>query len=36
MNWDALGAIAELLGAIAVLMTLVHLTIQLRQNTTLG
>ena len=32
MNWDALGAIAELLGAIAVLMTLVYLAIQLRQN----
>ena len=32
MNWDALGAIAELLGAIAVLLTLVYLAIQLRQN----
>ena len=30
MNWDALGAIAELIGAIAVLVTLVFLTLQLR------
>ena len=28
MNWDALGAIAELLGAIAVFLTLAYLTIQ--------
>lgn len=33
MNWDALGAIAELLGASAVLVTLLYLTAQLRQNT---
>lgn len=32
MNWDALGAIAELLGAIAVLLTLAYLTVQVRQN----
>ncbi|MEE2783639.1 MAG: hypothetical protein VYE04_09780 [Pseudomonadota bacterium] len=32
MNWEALGAIAELFGAIAVLLTLVYLTIQIRQN----
>ena len=32
MNWDALGAIAELLGAIAVFLTLAYLTIQVRQN----
>ena len=30
MNWDALGAIAELLGAIAVFLTLAYLTIQVR------
>ena len=28
MNWDALGAIAEMIGAIAVLVTLVYLTLQ--------
>ena len=33
MNWDAIGAIAELLGAIAVFITLVYLTLQIRQNT---
>ena len=32
MNWDALGAIAELLGAIAVFLTLAYLAIQVRQN----
>lgn len=33
MNWDALGAIAELIGGVAVLATLVYLSIQIRQNT---
>ncbi|MFK7864833.1 MAG: hypothetical protein AB8B95_11480 [Pseudohongiellaceae bacterium] len=33
MNWDALGAIGEIIGAIAVIATLVYLSIQLRQNT---
>jgi len=33
MNWDAVGAIAELIGATAVVLTLVYLSIQLRQNT---
>ena len=32
MNWDALGAIAELLGALAVFVTVVYLTIQVRQS----
>jgi hypothetical protein len=32
MNWDALGAIAELLGAIAVFGTLIYLAIQIRQS----
>ena len=32
MNWDALGAIAELIGAIAVFLTLAYLTVQVRQN----
>ena len=31
MNWDALGAIAELLGAIAVFLTLAYLTVQVKQ-----
>jgi len=33
MNWGAIGAFSEAIGAIAVLVTLVYLTIQLRQNT---
>ncbi len=32
MNWDALGAVAETLGAIAVLATLIYLAIQIRQT----
>lgn len=33
MNWDAVGAIAELIGAFAVVLTLFYLSFQLRQNT---
>jgi hypothetical protein len=33
MNWDAIGAIGEVLGAVVVLVTLVILIVQLRQNT---
>ena len=33
MNWDAIGAIAELIAAIAVLATLVYLAAQIKQNT---
>lgn len=33
MSWDALGAIAELLGALAVILTLGYLALQVRQNT---
>lgn len=33
MNWDAVGAIAELLGAIGVIVSLVYLSIQIRINT---
>ncbi|MFT4582200.1 MAG: hypothetical protein ACI915_000051 [Gammaproteobacteria bacterium] len=32
MNWDALGAIAELVGAIAVVATLFYLAAQIKQN----
>jgi len=32
LNWDALGAIAELIGAIAIIVTLIYLTIQLKQE----
>lgn len=33
MNWDAIGAIGEVVGAAAVIVTLVYLAIQIRQNT---
>lgn len=33
MNWEAIGAISELIGAIAVVVTLIYLAIQIRQNT---
>ncbi len=33
MNWEAIGAIGEIAGALAVVITLIFLTIQLRQNT---
>ena len=33
MNWDAIGAIAETLGAVGVIASLVYLAGQIRQNT---
>lgn len=33
MNWNAIGAIAEVVGAVAVIITLAYLAIQIRQNT---
>lgn len=33
MNWDAIGAIGEILGALAVVATLGYLAIQIRQST---
>ena len=33
MNWEMLSAIGEILGSAAVLVTLVYLTVQTRQNT---
>jgi hypothetical protein len=32
MNWDAIGAVGELIGAIAVIATLFYLAVQIRQN----
>ncbi len=32
MNWDAIGAIAEIVGAAAVVVSLLYLAIQMRQN----
>ena len=36
MNWDAIGAIGEILGAIAVVLTLFYLATQIRQSTKLA
>ena len=36
MNWDAIGAVAELVGAIAVVMTLLYLAVQIRQSNRLS
>src|SRR5262245_53856525 len=33
INWEALGAIANLLAAVGVIATLIYLSIQIRQNT---
>ncbi len=33
MNWEAIGAAGEVLGAVAVVVTLAYLAVQLRQNT---
>ncbi len=33
LNWEAIGAIGEIVGAVAVVITLIFLTIQLRHNT---
>ena len=33
MNWEAAGAIGEILGAAGVILTLIYLALQLRQNT---
>lgn len=33
MNWEAIGAIGEIAGAAGVIITLIYLAVQLRQNT---
>jgi hypothetical protein len=33
MNWDAIGAVAELLGAIGVIASLIYVATQIRRNT---
>jgi hypothetical protein len=32
MNWDAIGAVGEIIGALAVVFSIVYLAIQIRQN----
>ena len=36
MNWEALGAIGEIVAAVAVVVTLGYLAVQIRQNTTIA
>ena len=36
MNWEALGAIAEMIGGVAVLCTVIYLAIQVRQSTAMS
>ena len=33
MNWDALSAIGQTVGALAVVISLIYLAVQMRQNT---
>ncbi|MGB5326252.1 MAG: hypothetical protein WBN40_12620 [Pseudomonadales bacterium] len=33
MNWEAIGAVGEVLGAVGVILTLFYLAVQIRQNT---
>jgi hypothetical protein len=33
MNWEAIGAVGEIVGAIAVVVTVGYLAFQIRQNT---
>jgi hypothetical protein len=36
MNWDAIGAVAEVFGAAAVLVTLIYFSLQIRQSNSLA
>ena len=33
MNWQAVGAVGELIGGIAVVLSLIYIAMQMRQNT---
>ena len=33
MNWDAVGAVGEIIGALAVVISLIYVAVQIRQNT---
>ena len=33
VNWEAIAAVGQLVGALAVLATLIYLAVQIRQNT---
>ncbi len=36
MNWEAIGAMGDLVGGIAVIATLIYLSLQIRQNTNIN
>ena len=36
MNWDAISAVAEVIGVIAVIASLIYVGLQIRQNTTIA
>ena len=36
MNWDAIGAVSEAVGAVAVIVTLAYLAVQIRQGTNIN
>jgi hypothetical protein len=36
MNWDAIGAVGEIVGALTVLITLIYLATQIRQSNRIG
>jgi hypothetical protein len=36
VNWDAIGAVGEILGAFAVFVSLVYLAVQVRHNSKLA
>ena len=33
MNWEAVGAAGEIIGAVAVIISIIYLALQVRQNT---
>ena len=33
MNWEAISAISDIVGAIAVVVSLIYIAVQIRQNT---
>lgn len=33
MGWDAIGAVSEFIGSLVVFLTLIYLSVQIRQNT---
>lgn len=36
MNWEAIGAVGEIIGAMAVVLSLIYLAIQVRQNSNMA